>query len=405
LTGTVAGVNGNADDEIAVTAGTVFTGPGNDYFPDLGNQWQFAEFNVFGDGESDAANFNTGSTIVVRTSVGSGTALAPSCDQQSFTGESNNLTLVNLTPPAAHTGIPSLVFKESNAAGSTLTTCAGAVTVGDTHITTFDGLYYDFQASGDFVLAEDGQDFIVQARQASGAPTWPNAAVNKAVATQMGKTRVAVYIEPARLVIDGAATNVVDGKPLLLPTGIQISRHGNVYTISNETGDQVRATLNSTWIDVSVGLGLSPRPNVRGLLGNPLGNARELITSNGVALTAPALFQDLYHSYSESWRVQPRESLFTGEARFGVPLRPFYASDLTREQAARALKACKAAGIKDPTLLDSCVLDATVLNDEAAVRVFVNLPAPRHVIMAGAKGMDRDCDCDDREHDATSPHR
>lgn len=299
LTGTVAGVNGNADDEIAVTAGSAVTGPGDNYFPDLGSQWQIAEFNVFGDGGSDAANFNSGSTIVVRTSVGSGTALAPSCDQASFTGESNNLTLVQLMPPVAHTGIPSLVFKESNVTGSTQTTCAGAVTVGDTHITTFDGLYYDFQASGDFVLAQDGYEFIVQARQASGAPTWPNAALNKAVATQMGKTRVAIYIEPARLVIDGVATDLADGKPLLLPTGVQISRQGNVYTVSSETGDQVRATVNSTWIDVAVGLGFSPRASVRGLLGNPVGNGRALMTSAGVALTAPVLFRDVYHSYAE----------------------------------------------------------------------------------------------------------
>src|SRR5262249_11473116 len=242
-------------------------------------------------------------------------------------------------------------------------------------------------------------DFIVQARQASGAPTWPNAAVNKAVATQMGKTRVAIYIEPTRLVVDGAATNVADGKPLLLPTGVQISRQGNVYTISSETGDEVRATLNSTWIDVAVGLGFSPRANGRGLPGNPAGTARELVTSTGVSLSAPVLFRDVYHSYAESWRVPPRESLFTGETRFGIPSKPFYASDLTREQAARALKLCKAAGIKDETLLDSCVLDTTVLNDETAVKVFTTMPAPHHVIMPGAKGKDRDCDCDDRDKD------
>jgi hypothetical protein len=387
------------DDEISVSAGSVLSAPGDNYFTDLGSKWGEAEFNVFGDGGNDAANFNTGSTIVVRTSVGSGTALAPSCDQRSFTGESNNLTLVQLVPPVAHTGIPSVVFKESNVAGSTQTTCAGAVTVGDTHITTFDGLYYDFQASGDFVLAQDGYDFIVQARQASGAPTWPNAAVNKAIATQMGKTRVALYIEPTRLVVDGVATDLADGKSTLLPTGVQISRQGNVYTISSESGDQVRATLNSTWIDAAVGLGFSPRANVRGLLGNPLGNARELFTSTGVALTAPVLFQDLYRTYAESWRVPPRESLFTGETKFGIPTKPFYSSDLTREQSAHARAVCEAAGIKNRTLLDSCILDTTVLHDDTAVEAFVNLEPPRHVIKPGAKDNDSDCDCDDRDHD------
>jgi len=407
VTGTVAGVNGNANDAIAVTEGnTAQTASGNNYFPDLGNQWQIAEFNVFGDGNSSQLAFNANSTIEVRSSVASGTALGPACDEQSFTGESNNLTLVDLTPPVAHTGVPSLVFKESNATGSTQTTCAGAVSVGDTHLTTFDGLYYDFQASGDFVLAQDGSDFIVQARQASGAPTWPNASVNKAVATQMGKTRVAVYIEPIRLVIDSAAAVLADGKTILLPTGVQVSRHGNMYTISSETGDTVRATLNSTWIDVRVGLGLSPRPRVRGLLGNPSGNALELVTSNEVVLRAPVLFRDLYHTYAESWRVQPEESLFTEETtiKFGIPTKPFYASDLTPKEAAHALAACKAAGVKNAALLDSCTLDTTVLNDETAVKVFVHLTPPRHVIKPGVHRRNHDHDRDedgdrDRDHD------
>lgn len=406
LTGAAAGVNGNADDAVYVTEGTkVYPATGGNYFPDLGNQWQEAEFNVFGDGNGDQAVLNANSTIQVRTSVNSGTAAAPNCDEASFTGESNNLTLVTLLPPVAHTGTPSLVFKESNASGSTQTTCAGAVTVGDTHITTFDGLYYDFQASGEFLLAQDGPDFIVQARQASGAPTWPNADVNKAIATKMGSTVVAVYIEPTRLVIDGSSTALADGKSILLPTGVQVTRQGNVYTISSESGDRVRATLNSTWIDANVGLGFTPRPKVLGLLGNPLGNGLQLLTANEVALTAPVLFRDLYGPYAESWHVPPRQSLFReeGTIKFGVASKPFYSTDLTAQQAAHARAICERAGVKNATLLDSCMIDVTMLNDEAAAKVFVHLPAPVHVIKPGAKGgdHDHDCDCDhdrDRDH-------
>jgi hypothetical protein len=110
---------------------------------------------------------------------------------------------------------------------------------------------------------------------------------------------------------------------------------------------------------------------------------------------------EIYNTYAESWRVLPRESLFNDESniKFGVPAKPFYASNLTSKQAARARAACRAAGIRNATLLDSCILDTTVLSDEKAVKVFVHLPAPRHVIKPGTKGKnnDHDCHCDGRD--------
>jgi von Willebrand factor type D domain len=393
--GTTAGVSGSAVDAAIITFGTMMnSASGGNFFPDLATQWQKAEFNLFGGCCADQAVLNTGTTMDVTIAVTSGTADPPDCYFGSFTGETNNLTLIELMGPVMHTGTPSLVFRQSNAPGSVAATCAGAVTIGDTHITTFDGVYYDFQAYGNFLLAQDGPDFVVQARQASGAPTWPNAAVNKAVATRMGATRVAIYIEPTRLDVDGVPTALADGDTILRPTGVQISRVGSVYSISDEHGNRVRAILNSTWINVDVGLGLAPHSAVRGLLGNPGGNGQELVTADNVVLKAPVLFRDLYQTYAESWRVPPKESLFTGETKSGIPTKLFYAADLTREQSARALAACKAAGVKNPALLDACTLDTTVLNDKMAVKAFVGVPAPRYVIkpilQRGKQDRDRD---------------
>jgi hypothetical protein len=152
---------------------------------------------------------------VVRTVVDSGTTSPPTCDEQGFTGETNNLTLTStaIPPPenapvylmASHLPVlpghpaspfgPSLVFTESNADGVVQVDCADALTIGDTHLTTFSGLHYDFQASGDFVLL-DSSGFSVHVRQVSGAPTWPNTAINKAIVAQMDGTRVEIYVEP-----------------------------------------------------------------------------------------------------------------------------------------------------------------------------------------------------------------
>jgi hypothetical protein len=110
VTGTAA--SGGAEDSIVLSVGgTLYSAMGNDYFPDLGQNWQAAEFNVFGNGDRTQAAFNNGSTIVVRTSVNSGSSSAPSCVAEGFTGETNNLTLT------------SIVFTESNASGLTPASC------------------------------------------------------------------------------------------------------------------------------------------------------------------------------------------------------------------------------------------------------------------------------------------
>jgi hypothetical protein len=135
LTGTATGVFGGSakTDSVTVWVGStpwtatgsnpkLFSNAGN-YFPDLGSHWQIAEFNVFGHCCGIDLHFNAGSTIVVHTSVDTGTASAPGVYCASFTAESNNLTLVDLTPPVPQTGMQSLVFKESNAPGSKLVSC------------------------------------------------------------------------------------------------------------------------------------------------------------------------------------------------------------------------------------------------------------------------------------------
>jgi hypothetical protein len=123
VTGTVAGVNGAANDEVAVTVGdTVTPVSGNNYFHDLGSGWQEAEFNVFGDANSDQAVFNAGSTVVVRTSVTSGTTSAPIPQLQTFTNESNNLNLANPACPIGGAS-PAILFTESNVGATSICAC------------------------------------------------------------------------------------------------------------------------------------------------------------------------------------------------------------------------------------------------------------------------------------------
>jgi hypothetical protein len=378
LTGWVA----PASDGVTLVNGmTAYNAPGNNAVSASG-AWQIAEFNVFGDGGGGQANFSANTTITVRTQVHDTVAskLAPACDQDSFTGETNNLTLVG-TPAYGIQAHPAIIFNESNIPGSAAS-CASAAGIGDTHLTTFGGLLYDFQASGDFVLAETARPaFRVETRQVSGAPTWPSATVNKAIGTQMGKTRVAYCSGNSQLYVDGESRQIGE-KPVLLPGGVQIQRiGGNVYLITDENGDSVRVEDDGLYLNVNVGLGHWPAA-VRGVLANALnGNAHQIESRDGVLLTNPFPFEQLYHHYADSWRVEPGQSLLKvcGEGRPepGVPLKPFFARNLEPEQYARSRNICRAAGVRGLALLDACTLDVTVLGTEKAAKVFAGMPAPK----------------------------
>ncbi len=368
-------------DTVTMSVGGTLYARNGDNAVNAAAGWQIAEFNVFGDGGSSAgggaATFNAGAAIVPRTRIIYGGTAAPICVAQGFTGETNNLSFGPTAPGGSAPG-PAVIFSESTAGGSP-SNCAAAATVGDTHLATFGGLLYDFQASGDFVLAQADPDFVVQARQVSGAPSWPDASVNSAIATRMGKSRVAVCLSPARLNVDGKNRTLDDGASLSTPDGVDIWRRGNVYFILDQSGNSVRATLNANHIDVSVGLGQWPT-KVTGLLANVNNNVNALAMRDGTVLTNPFSFEAFYGRYGESWRVKPEESLLSacGDRNIerGNPKKIFEAKHLDPKLFERVRAVCLAAGVKAGPLLDACTLDVAVIGDDAAAKVFVDAHTP-----------------------------
>ena len=99
------------DTVFVTTASGDASATSQDSVLDLAKGWKAAEFNIFGDCCSTRANFNCTASIVVRTSIEDGSTAAPSCVEQGFTGETNNL---NLVKPCESKGgsLPSIVFTE-----------------------------------------------------------------------------------------------------------------------------------------------------------------------------------------------------------------------------------------------------------------------------------------------------
>ena len=392
-----------ASDSVTMTVGGTAHTKIGDNAVGAANGWTTAEFNLIGDGGNSSgggtASFNPGASAETRTEIIYGGTSAPNCVPAGFTAEMNNLSF-GPTAPAATAPGPAVIFQQSTGGGAA-SNCAAATTVGDTHLRTFNGLFYDFQAAGDFTLAEVDRGISVQTRQVSGAPTWPNATVNKAVAARFGTTKVAVCVaqpgsnEAAGIHVDGKLTQVDDGKALDLGGGVGIARQGNVYQITNDDGDSVRATVNSynntTWIDVAVGLG-KPSP-VHGLIGNPTGNINQITTRDGFVLTPPFNFDDLYHRFADSWRVSGDASMLSAcngdrEIERGAPERTFYADDLEPNIREKSQGVCTAAGVKPGPLLEACTLDVAVIGQDAAVKVFVGAipPAAMGTIVGGGGG-------------------
>jgi len=364
-----AAASGGTNDSIILTdSGTPHAASGDNRFPDLGSQWQQAEFNVFGDGGGSQVAFNSGANLRVRNEVLSGTTTGPGCSLRSFTAESSSLTLSN-TPPgsAASTPAPSLVFDQQNPAPSgAVASCMDAVSFGDTHLTTFGGLLYDFQAKGDYLLMQAGPEFMVQARQVSGAPTWPNASVNKAVAVQTGKNRVAVCLG-GRVAVNGKPVTLRDGQSRTLAGGGAVLRRADTYVVLDPIGHTMRATMHPTNIDVTVGLGRWPM-HVTGLLANQ-DSVRVVAARDGKTLTSPFAFEELYGHYRQSWLVPPKESILSdcGRAAEGAPPKaPFFVGDLPRENVQRYQAICARSGVKEGPLLDACTIDVAMIGPKAA---------------------------------------
>lgn len=141
LTVTGTAPSGSADDSVTLSVGNqLYSVTGGDFFPDLGQHWNTAEFNILGPGSGSEAVFNSGSTLVVRTAMDSGTA-APSCVLAGFTAETNNLTLTG-TPTAESGAVwPSILFTETNAGTTTTASCSttGVDTVAATATTIDSG--------------------------------------------------------------------------------------------------------------------------------------------------------------------------------------------------------------------------------------------------------------------------
>jgi protocatechuate 3,4-dioxygenase beta subunit/pimeloyl-ACP methyl ester carboxylesterase len=262
----------------------------------------------------------------------------------------------------------------------------------DPRLITFDRLSYDFQSVGEFILAEseDGS-VVVQTRQ---SPVNSVASVNTAFAAKVGAQRIALYHnESVPLWVNGKPVAVADNDYLEFADEASVHRKGNKYVILwPPLADGKRFALdlalfpNNRFNILGMVIPDAYTGKVRGILGNANGNkADDIATRDGQVFTQPVSFDDLYGSYADSWRITQEESLFdyaNGDTTEtftdrSYPSRPFNSGDLAANVRAAAEAACRAAGVVDPILLEGCIVDTGLTNDETIAQAAADITPPQ----------------------------
>jgi hypothetical protein len=246
---------------------------------------------------------------------------------------------------------------------------------GDPHLKTFDNLFYDFQAVGEFVLTRaSGTDLEVQGRT-SALGGMRTVSLFSAVAANVAGDRVGVYVTPGGLQIH------IGGKAEVVPIGVRHLPKGGTVELFGDGRLEIRWPDGSAlWVRVpgidlislSLELAEARRGQVEGLFGNFDGEPKgDLVVRSGTNIGEEPSFETLYRTFGNSWRVTRAGSLFDygpGESTetftdLTFPDKAVAAADLPNRATAEAV--CRQAGVTEPKLLEGCILDVGLTGEIA----------------------------------------
>jgi len=208
---------------------------------------------------------------------------------------------------------------------------------GDPHLTTVNGVHYDFQGAGEFVVLRDYDGLEIQTRQAPIATTFnPGADPHDGLATCVSlNTAVAAQVGQHRVTYEPNLSGVPD------PSGLQLRVDGNLTTLGTNgvdlgNGGRIAKTLAAGGIEVDfpdetimfvtpgwwpsqskwyLNLDVSHTPALEGVLGViPPGGWLPLLPDGTAMGPMPSplhqRYEDLYQKFTDAWRITDKASLF-----------------------------------------------------------------------------------------------
>lgn len=211
-----------------------------------------------------------------------------------------------------------------------------AANEGDPHITTVNGVHYDFQSAGEFVSLRDADGTQIQTRQtavSTASVVGPNphtglttcVSLNTAVAAQVGTHRVTFEPNLSGIPDPSGLQLRVDGVLTALgPNGFDLGSGGRVM---KSAGDGIEIDFpNGTVLVVTplfwesqgkwyLNVNVFHTPAMEGIMGSLAPGSWLPSLANGTSLgPRPASLHqryiDLYNRFADAWRVTNKTSLF-----------------------------------------------------------------------------------------------
>lgn len=364
LTATAAA--GGKDTVVFYDAATGnLTANGQDSVLDVSGDWKNAEFNVFGDCCSTETFFSTPATLVIETDINDGTINVPACGTESYTAETNNLTIANAgiskpqlcCPYGGSSPSPKIEFLETNAETATthMASCGSTALLGDPHLTTADGTNYNFQGAGEYVVLRDTDGAEIQDRETPvstanvlnqspqdlGLETCVS--VNTAVAAAAGRHRISYEPningdpDPSGLQLRVDGTLLAAGaQDQDLGGGAHLAKSAVVNSASGPAGGVLQVTFpdgklltvtpewwsgpNVWYLNLDVGNVGIAGSNLSGIAGPIAPDSWLPALPDGTAIKNPmpanltTRYNDLYSTFGNAWRVTNSDTLFDYKA-------------------------------------------------------------------------------------------
>lgn len=289
---------------------------------------------------------------------------------------------------------------------------------GDVHVRTPDGLGYNFQEFGEYILLQStpAGDVMVQARLQPIRAN-PSVSINTALALKIGEDTIEFYQRPERhLLINGVETP--------LPTTEQALPNGGRLIVNpvDPAEDSRWRDFTFVWPDGSTAVRYRSKGNFHADIGVArLNNAldyeglcgdlnndpqNDMQVRNGALIDPENAGPEQLKTFGDSWRIPEGESLFSeaipaadvvasntvapnarlfgvrvaeaSDARAGVAqvsdtAGPTTLLELDPVARAEARQACLDAGVTDPFALDNCTFDFAVTQDGSYIESAASL--------------------------------